>query len=130
MSLDLNKAILFYNSPYSYKKKKAIEAYHSFIFPKNSKELDEWILANKKLIIENEFDKLIIARDIYRKGWNTTDNKNLFKYVIRKLKDQTINIHAVVADNYIFSFENEKTAQEFFNNFNDLIERVFNKKLI
>lgn len=128
--LDLKKAVDFFNSPYPYKKRKAIEAYSSFVFPKNETELDEWIFANKKMVIENKFDKLIIARDIYRNGWITSDSKNQSKYVIRELKDQGIRIGSVVLDNYIFSFQDINTALKFYHNFKELIEIVFKSKIM
>ncbi len=129
-SMDLKTAINFFNSPYPYKRRKAIEKYNSFIFPTNEKELNEWILANKKVFIENKFDKLVIARDIYRKGWITTDSKNIYKAVIRELKQQGITVSSVVCDNYIFSFKDERTATGFLFNFRKLIETVFAEKII
>ena len=65
-------------------------------------------------------------RDCYRQGWipdfsNSNSNSNLYKYCIHKVSNNEIRIFEYCTYNCFLSFQTKELAEEFLNNFMDLI---------
>jgi hypothetical protein len=61
-------------------------------------------------------------RDVYRQGWKPESNDGL-KYSIRKI-EQKLEIINYYEIRYFLSFQSQEIAEEFLNNFKDLIEEA------
>lgn len=69
--------------------------------------------------------QLHLLRDYYRQGWVPDwSNTEEFKYCIVKQYGTNIHIGPLVTYRHFLSFQTEKLAQQFLNNFRDLIEQA------
>ena len=68
--------------------------------------------------------KLSQLREVYRQGWTTDwENEMQKKWCIRFYKE-TLEIEDYCSTNYFFSFQKREIAQQFLENFRDLIEKA------
>ena len=89
------------------------------------KDSDRNILPNKQATEQHlVLMQLHQLRDCYRQGW-TPDWNNSFqnKYVIYNLEGK-FTISPYYCHSHFLAFQNEKRAEEFLNNFKDLIEQA------
>ena len=89
------------------------------------KDSDRNILPNKQATEQHlVLMQLHQLRDCYRQGW-TPDWNNSFqnKYVIYNLEGK-FTISPYYCHSHFLAFQNEKRAEEFLNNFRDLIEQA------
>lgn len=71
--------------------------------------------------------QLLVCREVYRNGWKPDWNDNSNKYVIRNSNNE-IEEEIYISVSHILSFQSKKVCDQFFENFNDLIEEA--KELI
>ena len=89
------------------------------------KDSDRNILPNKQATEQHlVLMQLHQLRDCYRQGWTPDWNNSIQnKYVIYNLEGK-FTISPYYCHSHFLAFQNEKRAEEFLNNFRDLIEQV------
>lgn len=92
---------------------------------KRNKHTDKNILPNKQVAEQYlALMQLHQLRDCYRQGWIPDWNNSIQnKYVIYNLEGK-FTISPYYCHNHFLAFQNEKRAEEFLNNFSDLIEQA------
>ena len=68
--------------------------------------------------------KLHKLRDYYRQGWKPNWLDDNFKWVISSIFGNEIEVHTSVIYSLFLSFQTKELAEEFLNNFRDLIEQA------
>ena len=89
------------------------------------KDSDRNILPNKQATEQHlVLMQLHQLRDCYRQGWTPDWNNSIQnKYVIYNLEGK-FTISPYYCHSHFLAFQNEKRAEEFLNNFKDLIEQA------
>jgi len=92
------------------------------IFSKNTKKYKLYFKTKEQAQASIALAKLSQLREVYRQGWKPESNAGV-KYSIRKI-EQKLEIINYYEIRYFLSFQSEEIAEEFLNNFKDLIEEA------
>jgi hypothetical protein len=71
----------------------------------------------------NALAQLSQLREVYRQGWKPDLNKDDYKYCVQ-FKQEDIHIYLWININYFLSFQSREIAEQFLENFRDLIEKA------
>lgn len=86
-------------------------------------ELDKIEFTNSFLYAHNALTQLHLLRDCYRQGWIPNWNDGTIKHCI-KAKGRAIYLYTSQQTNQFLSFQAKDVADEFINNFSDLIRQA------
>jgi hypothetical protein len=100
------------NSTLFYDKRETIASEHKNVFKTKEQAQASIALA-----------QLSQLRDVYRQGWRPDWGDESEKYVIKKV-GQKLKIYDCRATIHFLSFQSEEIAEQFLNNFKDLIEEA------
>lgn len=86
-------------------------------------ELDKIEFTNSFLYAHNALTQLHLLRDCYRQGWIPDWNDGTIKHCI-KAKGRAVYLYTSQQTNQFLSFQTKDVADEFINNFSDLIRQA------